>query len=78
MRDNQIVLLTFAVILVLFALATAMGAVSIGTTSFISGGAHGQEIYLAHSTLFELISVALVLAGVASAYFAGRESVQPS
>jgi len=78
MRDIQIVLLTFAVILVLFALATAMGAVSIGTTSLSSGGVRVQGVYLAHSTLFELISVALVLAGVALAYFAGRDSVQPS
>jgi len=78
MRDIQIVLLTFAVILVLFALATAMGAVSIGTTSLSTGGARGQAVYLAHSILFELISVALVLVGVALAYFAGRGRVQPS
>lgn len=66
--------LGFGVFLVLLALVTATGAVSIGQTgtgtSVITG--------LVYSPLFMILSIVLAVAGMTLIYLAGRNDARPS
>ena len=72
--------LTFSVgvAMVLIALLTAMGSVSIGSASSSTSSGAGTAIGLVYSTAYEFLSVVFAGLGMALIYFAGKEQTLPS
>jgi hypothetical protein len=67
--------LGFGIFLVLLALVTATGAVSLGSSTYpIGNGQAGQNAWLVYSPLVFLLSLALAGGGIAIIYLTGREA----
>jgi uncharacterized membrane protein len=68
--------LAFGILLILLALVTAMGAVSIGSFSSVTSTGRREGVGLVYSPWMEFLSVILAGAGIAFVYFSGRSQTQ--
>jgi hypothetical protein len=67
--------LVFGIFLVLLALVTATGAVSLGSITYpIGNGQEGQNVWLVYSPWVFLFSLVLAGSGIAIIFLAGREA----